>query len=181
MKFELDQIEILKISLTVIGGVFLLWQYYNQLTLSKAKVLDGLWNKFSSDVSMARIFSLMDSCELNSEDNPDIEILRSINESDKIRYLAHLSELLIFINTKKISPKLVDEKKLIQLYKCHFYYIFISGKTQVHFWSNLISISTENHQEIIQNIRAQIGKYWSKHLTFAQRCKSYLEDQKNIS
>jgi hypothetical protein len=176
MKFETYHLEILKISLTFIGGVFLLWQYFNQLSLSKAKVLDDLWDKFSRDESMPKLFSLMESCELKTENNTSIDALRSFDESEKVKYLAHLSELLIFINAKTFRPKLVDEKKLIHLYKWHFYYIFLNLNTKQHFWNKLLPEldEDETREAYLSRLEGSIETFWSKHLDFSKRCKCYL-------
>jgi|GEM_PF-3323784 len=142
-------------TLVITSGVGIgLFQYRKQQKFKRLQNLTSIWNKFSSEIAMLKLFELFDRLEDPKSENEKqlLMELETYNLSDKLRFLALLEEVAIYTESFE-----VDRETAIYLFQWHFKYVFINDKIRKAFWAELGGV-------------IEIDKpYWSKSKEFAKK------------
>lgn len=128
-------------------------QFANNSRYKRLENIQSVWHQFS-EKELLKIF-------LWFEDQRGLPAL-----SDRLRFLALLSEVTILINFSR-----EDLKYGIQLFKWHFHYVFNDHKVRKKFWKGFCPESA---------IDEEIRIYWSEYKDLADKCSAYLRDTHQI-
>ena len=158
------ELELIKISIALIGGGLALYQFFTQTAYLRNRNLSDLWRKFYENDTFMELFA-------NLDNDQNHHLIENTIPSTKLKFLAYLAEVF---NTASISQ--IDEQKSMVLYQWHFYYCFINPKSRNAFWVNILT------DDEFKNIETELSKnYWASYYKFAQKCEKMMLKNGDVS
>lgn len=134
--------------LLFVGLLIGIYQYYRQQKFKRLQNLSALWRGFTENSDLLPLFNLMD--EIENGDNSRSDELKSYNRQVKLRYLALIEEVSLYVTEFE-----VDKAYAKYLFQWHLYFPYISKKTAIDFWDNLGGMQEMN------------ASYWQKSRSLA--------------
>ena len=154
----------------LIGVAFFSYQFYLKVKLEKDNMLSQLWRKFYENESFTKLFSILEEIELGRRNSSDLAIY---DTQIKLKYLAYLSEVLIYVDSGSnfIAINSIDKNKAMRYFKFLFTYVYINESTRDYFWANLVE--NNDNQSLTEIVTKEIEQdYWKYQLEFARNCEN---------
>jgi hypothetical protein len=130
-------IQIAQLLAIVFGGGFALYQFKRSQDFKRLQNLSGIWKQFTATKELLELFELCNDGAL--ENDKAIEELQSFSKQVKLKYLALIEEVALYVEQSE-----VEKKYAINLFQWHFKFAFKEGKVTEAFWKNLGGIEEMN-------------------------------------